>query len=118
MFDRSPSFFSGKPDFSIKMNVAKGTKRLAATEQGDGVEVQKRPLTASTHTRKYNSNWQKEFSWLKLDAEQNKMYCSFCKEAGTKSPAKRTLSMVEHHLKRKPCPSMEQAIVTSVHETM
>lgn len=60
-----------------------GTKRLAANEQGDGVEVQKRPRTASTHTRKYNPNWQKEFSWLKFDAEQNKMYCSFCKEAGT-----------------------------------
>ena len=65
---------------SSKLKV--GTKRLAATEQGDGVEVQKRPHTASTYNQKYNPNWQKEFSWLKFDAEQNLMYCSFCGEAG------------------------------------
>ena len=63
------------------MNV--GTKRLAVTDQGDGVEAQKRPRTASTHTRKYNPNWQKEFSWLKFDAQLKLMYCSFCKEACT-----------------------------------
>lgn len=54
-------FFSRKADLPSKVKV--GTKRLAATEQGDRVEVHKRPRTASTHTRKYNPNWHKEFSW-------------------------------------------------------
>lgn len=47
-------FFSRKPNLSSKMKV--GTKRLATNEQGVWVEVQKRPCTASTHTRKYNPN--------------------------------------------------------------
>ena len=101
-------FFSRKPDLSSKMKVHVGTKWLAATEEGDGVEVQKRARTASTHTRKYNSNWQKEFLWLKFDAEQNKMYCSFCREAGTEiAGQKETLSIHgtsnRHKRARDPC---------------
>ena len=59
-----------------------GTKRLTTTEQGAGEEVQKPARTTSVHTRKFNPGWQKEFTWLKFDSEQNLMYCSFCKEAG------------------------------------
>ena len=73
-------FFLRKPNLSSKMKL--GTKRLATTEQGAGEEAQKRARTASVHTRKFNPSWQKEFTWLKFDSQQNLMYCSFCKEAG------------------------------------
>ena len=73
-------FFSRKPDLTCEVKL--GTKRLATTEHGAGIEVQKRPRAASVHTRKFNPSWQKEFAWLKFDSEQNLLYCSFCKEAG------------------------------------
>ena len=72
-------FFSQKPDLTCEVKL--GTKRLATTEHGAGIEVQKHPRAASVHTQKFNPSWQKEFAWLKFDSEQNLLYCSFCKEA-------------------------------------
>ncbi|KAK2548097.1 hypothetical protein P5673_031797 [Acropora cervicornis] len=72
-------FFSQKPDLTCEVKL--GTKRLATTEHGAGIEVQKHPRAASVHMQKFNPSWQKEFAWLKFDSEQNLLYCSFCKEA-------------------------------------